>query len=50
MVRVVFKFKDEYTNGEWRTRTGTYKNLEQCISMNGLNECEHEILSVEEIK
>lgn len=50
MVRIVFKFKDEYTHGQWREREGTYKDLEQCISMNGLNEVEHEIISVEEVK
>jgi len=49
MVRVIFKYKDEYTHGEWRTQSGTYESLEQCIGMNGLNEIEHEIVSVTEI-
>lgn len=49
MVKVIFKYKDEYTRGNWKIQSGTYENVDQCISMNGLKDCESEIISVEEI-
>lgn len=46
MVKVVFKYKDEYTHGQWRTQEGTYESLDQCVKMNGLDECKYEIVSI----
>lgn len=49
MVQIIFRFKDEYTHGEWQTRNVTMQSLEECETMYGLKDCEHEIISVIEL-
>lgn len=49
MIRVKFRYKDEYSNGEWREQECLVDNLQQCIEFYGLNECEYEILEIKEV-
>lgn len=50
MVKVKFKYRDDYTHGEWREQECQVSSLEECIRIYGLGEdCEYEIISVEEI-
>lgn len=49
MVHIVFKYKDEYTRGEWRTQECTVRSVEECKRIYGLEEIEYEIISVEEV-
>lgn len=48
--RIVFEFKDEYTKGEWRRQECIVRSLEECKRIYGLDECEHRILEIEEVK
>ena len=48
MKHIVFEYKDEYTNGEWRQQECIVESIKECIEIYGLNECEYSIISVEE--
>ena len=48
MKHIVFKYRDEYTNGEWREQECIVDSVEECIKIYGLNECEYQIVSVED--
>lgn len=48
MVRVVFEYKDRYTNGEWRKQECITTSVEEAIKFYGLGvDCEYRILIVE---
>ena len=50
MVHIVFRYKDVYTNGEWREQECIMSSLDECIRVYGLGEdCEYEIIKVENI-
>lgn len=49
MVHIKFRYKDQYTRGDWSYQECVVRSVEECISIYGLNEIEYEILSVEEI-
>ena len=50
MLRIKFRYKDDYSNWEWRDRECTMSSVDECIKVYGLgNDCDYEILSVEEI-
>lgn len=49
MKKIKFKYRDEYTHGEWREQECVVRSLDECIKIYGLNECEYEIISVEEM-
>lgn len=51
MVRVVFKYRDRYSKGEWREQTCVCDSVNQCIWWYGLGvDCDYYIVSVTEIK
>lgn len=50
MLRITFRYKDEYSKGKWRTQSCTMSSVEECIKVYGLGiDCEYEILNVEEV-
>lgn len=50
MVHIVFRYKDAYTNGEWREQECIMSSVEECKRVYGLGEdCEYEIIKVENI-
>lgn len=51
MKKIKFKFRDNYTKGEWRYRECTMDSVEECKEMYGLGiDCnDYEIISVETI-
>ena len=49
MVKITFRYKDAYSNWEWREQSCVMSSVEECIKIYGLGvDCEYEILSVEE--
>ncbi|MBQ2174362.1 MAG: hypothetical protein II453_04570 [Alphaproteobacteria bacterium] len=51
MVRVKFKYRDKYTNGNWNEQQCQVSSVNECIELYGLGvDCEYEILSVQEVK
>ena len=51
MVKVTFKYADEYSHWEWRTQSCVVSSVEECEKIYGLGiDCEYEIVNVEEVK
>lgn len=50
MKSITFKYRDNWSNWEWRTQHCSVESVEECIKIYGLNDAgvEYEILSVEE--
>lgn len=49
MLKIKFRYKDEISNGKWRTQTCYVSSVEECIHIYGLGkDCDYEIISVEE--
>lgn len=47
---IEFKYRDEFTDGEWRYQVCFAGSVEECKKFYGLGtDCEFEILSVEEV-
>ncbi len=50
MVKVTFRYRDDYTHGEWQTQTCVVRSVEECIRIYGLGvDCEYRIISVEDV-
>lgn len=50
MLRIKFEYRDEYTNGQWRTQECVMSSVEECKRWYGLGiDCEYRIISVEEV-
>lgn len=50
MVRVVFEYRDAYSNGNWNRQEGIFSSVRECIEWYGLGvDCEYRIISVEEV-
>lgn len=50
MVHIIFEYKDEYTNGEWKQQECIVRNLKECKEIYGLDFCEYRIILIEEVK
>ena len=50
MVHVKFKYRDEYSHGKWNTQECTVRSVDECKQIYGLDQCEHEIIDVEEVQ
>lgn len=49
MLRIKFKYRDAYSNGEWREQEGVCRSVSECKKIYGLGidpTCEYRILSV----
>lgn len=46
MLHIKFKYKDEYTNGEWAYQECVVESVKECKEIYGLDYCEYEILEV----
>lgn len=50
MYKIVFEYRDAYTNGGWNRQTCVMSSVAQCKSMYGLGiDCEYRIISVDKI-
>lgn len=51
MVHIRFKYRDSWCrDGKFREQECVMRSVEECKKFYGLNECEHEILEVTEVK
>ena len=50
MLHIVFQYKDEYTNDEWKEQECIVQSLKECKEIYGLDECEYRIVSIEEVE
>ena len=50
MLLIKFKYRDDYTNGEWREQECVVDSVKKCKEIYGLGiDCEYIITSVKEI-
>lgn len=50
MLLIKFKYRDGYTNGEWREQECVVDSVKKCKEIYGLGiDCEYAILSIKEI-
>lgn len=49
MVHIKFKYRDEYSNGEWNEQECIVSSLKECKEIYGLDYCEYQIISIEEV-
>ena len=52
MKHIKFRYKDEYSKGEWSYQECIVESVRECIKLYGLDQpdVEYEILSVEEVE
>lgn len=51
MLHIKFRYKDQFTNGQWQEQECICNSIQECKDFYGLDyDCEYEILSVEEVK
>lgn len=51
MVRVVFEYRDDLSNWEWRQQECVVSSVQECKKIYGLGiDCEYRIVKVEEVK
>jgi hypothetical protein len=49
MVKVVFEYRDDWSNGEWNEQECVVSSVQECKKIYGLGiDCEYRIISVEE--
>lgn len=50
MLKIKFRYKDCYSNGNWNEQECVVSSVGKCIELYGLGvDCDYQILSVEEI-
>lgn len=50
MLHIKFRYRDEYSSGNWNEQECIVNSLKECKELYGLDECEYEILEIKEIK
>lgn len=50
MKLITFRYRDSYSNWQWRTQHCLVSDLAECIRIYGLGtDCDYEIISIEEV-
>lgn len=50
MIRIVFEYRDAFTNGEWREQECVVSSMEECKRIYGLGDgCEYRIILIESV-
>jgi len=51
MLKIVFEYRDQYTNGRWNQQCCSVSSIEECKRIYGLGkDCDYKIISVEKIE
>lgn len=49
MLKITFRYRDAWSNWQWRTQTCVMHSVSECIRVYGLGvDCDYEILEIEE--
>ena len=49
MLKIKFKYRDQYSNWEWREQECIMSSVEECIKVYGLGiDCDYQIVDVKE--
>lgn len=50
MKLITFRYRDSYSNWQWRTQYCIVSDLAECVRIYGLGlDCDYEIISIEEV-
>lgn len=50
MLRIVFEYRDRYTNGNWNRQECVVSSVKECEEFYGLGiDCDYRIISIEEV-
>lgn len=50
MLHIKFKYRDNYSNGEWREQECIVRSLQECKELYGLGiDCEYQIIEIKEV-
>lgn len=50
MLKITFRYRDAWSNWQWRTQSCVMSSVQECIRVYGLGvDCEYEIVSIEEV-
>lgn len=50
MLKIIFKYKDDYSKGEWREQECVCSSVEECIEIYGLGiDCDYKIIKVKNL-
>lgn len=50
MIKIKFKYRDEYNYPNWSEQECIVQSLKECKEWYGLDTCEYQIISIEEVK
>ena len=50
MLHIKFRYRDEYSNGEWNEQECIVRSIKECKELYGLDECEYQIIEVKEME
>ena len=50
MKKIKFEYRDEYSHGKFRQQECIVESVDECIKIYALDECEYNIISVEEVQ
>ena len=51
MVKIIFEYRDTYSNWQWRRQQCIMSSVEECIKVYGLGvDCDYRIISVEPVE
>ena len=50
MLHIKFRYRDEFSNGEWNEQECIVRSLKECKEIYGLDECEYEIIEIKEVE
>lgn len=49
MLHIRFRYKDEYSNGNWNEQECIVSSVKECKELYGLYDCEYEIIEIKEV-
>ena len=49
MLHIKFKYRDDYSYPNWNEQECVVSSVKECIELYGLQYCEYQIISVEEV-
>lgn len=49
MVKIKFKYRDEYNYPNWSEQECIVRSLQECKDLYGLDTCEYQIISIDEV-
>ncbi len=49
MLHIKFRYRDEYSNGNWNEQECIVRSLKECKELYGLDYCEYQIIEIKEV-